>query len=250
MGQWNFGVIVFPGSNCDHDTYWVLKHVLHQRVEFVWHEEESLEGFDVVILPGGFSYGDYLRTGIMAVFSPVIQDALPSFIEKGGIVLGICNGFQILLEARLLPGAMLPNKGLEFICDDVWLRVERHDTPFTYSIPHGKVLQMPIAHYEGNFFASPSLLEKIRKNRNILFKYCSPDGKILPSANPNGSRLSIAGLCSENGLICGLMPHPERASEAFLGSADGLFLFQSIVDYLDDRKGSLSSSQNKSAATA
>ncbi len=236
MARWSFGIIVFPGSNCDHDAYHVAKHVLGQDACFVWHRESSLDGLDVVILPGGFSYGDYLRTGAIARFAPVVQEALPRFIARGGLVLGICNGFQILLEAGLLPGAMLPNKGLKFICDHVYIRPTRFDTPFTCAIPKGKTLKVPIAHYEGNYFASPSTLKKLQANHQILFQYCSPEGKITRSANPNGSRLAIAGLCDSTGRVLGMMPHPERASEPILGSADGRWIFESMIHYLENAR--------------
>ncbi len=231
MNRFHFGVVVFPGSNCDHDTYHVLKHVLGQWVDFVWHGDTDLDGLDALILPGGFSYGDYLRTGAMAAFSPVMR-AVPRFVECGGLVLGICNGFQILLEAGLLPGAMLPNRGLTFICEDVHLVASRYDTPFTCAIPEGKVLRMPIAHYEGQYYASRSTLRRIRQHRQIALQYCDPHGRVTRAANPNGSRLNIAGLLDPSGRIMGLMPHPERASESILGSQDGRWIFISMITAL------------------
>lgn len=232
MGRLHFGVVIFPGSNCDYDAYHVVRHVLGQTGDFVWHQDTDLTGLDVLILPGGFSYGDYLRTGAMARFSPVVQ-AIPDFVARGGVVLGICNGFQILLEAGLLPGAMLPNKGLAFICDDVYIRPLRYDTPFTCAIPPDRVLRVPIAHYEGQYFAPTRTLRRIRQRGQVVFQYCDPSGRVRPSANPNGSRGAIAGLMDETGRILGMMPHPERASEAVLGSTDGRWIFESIVTYLE-----------------
>lgn len=231
MDRFHFGVVVFPGSNCDHDTYHVLKHVLGQWVDFVWHGDTDLDGLDALILPGGFSYGDYLRTGAMAAFSPVMQ-AVPRLVERGGLVLGICNGFQILLEAGLLPGAMLPNRGLTFICDDVYLIAGRYDTPFTCAIPEGKVLRMPIAHYEGQYYAPRHTLRQIRQRRQIVLQYCDAHGRVTRAANPNGSRYNIAGLLDASGRIMGMMPHPERASESVLGSQDGRWIFASMITAL------------------
>ncbi len=226
-----FAIIVFPGSNCDHDAYHAVKHVIGQDAEFVWHKDTDLRGADVVILPGGFSHGDYLRTGAIARFSPIMP-AVTAFAEQGGPVLGVCNGFQILLEAGLLPGAMLRNAGLKFRCEYVNVRVEETDTPFTAACRVGQVLRMPIAHGEGNYFAPPDVVERLNRNRQIVFRYCDPTGAVTDAANPNGSIHGIAGLCSERRNIVGLMPHPERACELALGSADGRVLLESVVQTL------------------
>jgi phosphoribosylformylglycinamidine synthase len=223
-----FAVVVFPGSNCDHDAYHAAKHVLGQHAEFVWHKEETLNGADVVILPGGFSHGDYLRTGAIARFSPVM-DAVRAFAAAGGPVLGICNGFQILLEAGLLPGAMLRNADLKFHCEHVHVRVEAVDTPFTRLCAPGQVLSLPIAHGEGNYYAAPDVLRALDEEQRIVFRYTTPSGEITAEANPNGSLANVAGICSERRNVVGLMPHPERACERVLGSADGLVLFESVV---------------------
>jgi phosphoribosylformylglycinamidine synthase len=224
----NFAVIVFPGSNCDHDAYHAAKHVLGQDAEFVWHKETDLRGADVVILPGGFSHGDYLRTGAIARFSPVMN-AVKAFAATGGPVLGICNGFQILLEAGMLPGAMLRNRGLKFRCEHVHIRVEQTDTPFTFACKSQQVLRIPIAHGEGNYFTTPDELRRLEQNRQIIFRYTDASGGATDEANPNGSIDSIAGVCSDQRNVVGLMPHPERACEASLGSADGLIMFESVV---------------------
>jgi phosphoribosylformylglycinamidine synthase len=226
-----FAIVVFPGSNCDHDAYHAAKHVLGQEAHFLWHKDTSLGGADVVILPGGFSHGDYLRTGAIARFSPVM-DAVRAFAESGGPVLGICNGFQILLEAGLLPGAMLRNSGLKFRCEHVHLRVEQTDTPFTALCAPGQVLRIPIAHGEGNYFAEPAVVEALEANRQVVFRYASAEGVVTPESNPNGSANSIAGLCNDRRNVVGLMPHPERACETALGSADGLVMFESVVTAL------------------
>ncbi|HET9467383.1 MAG TPA: phosphoribosylformylglycinamidine synthase subunit PurQ [Vicinamibacterales bacterium] len=223
-----FAVIVFPGSNCDHDAYHAAKHVLGQEAEFVWHKESDLRGADAVILPGGFSFGDYLRTGAIARFSPVM-DAVKRFAAAGGPVIGICNGFQILLEAGMLPGAMLRNKGLKFRCEHVYVRVEQTDTPFTLACRPHQVLRLPIAHGEGNYFATPDELRTLEQNRQIVFRYVDATGAVTEEANPNGSIESIAGICSERRNVVGLMPHPERACELSVGSADGLVMFESVV---------------------
>jgi phosphoribosylformylglycinamidine synthase len=223
-----FAIVVFPGSNCDHDAYHAVKHVLGHEASFVWHKDTSLGGADVVILPGGFSYGDYLRTGAIARFSPVMQ-AVGGFAASGGPVLGICNGFQILLEAGLLPGTMLRNDGLKFRCEHVHLRVEQTDTPFTSRAAVGQVLRIPIAHGEGNYFADPGTIAGIEANRQVVFRYATADGQVTPAANPNGSLANIAGICNARRNVVGLMPHPERACEAALGSADGLVVFESAV---------------------
>jgi phosphoribosylformylglycinamidine synthase len=223
-----FGVVVFPGSNCDHDAYHAIGAVLGQPVEWVWHQSEGLAGFDAVVLPGGFSYGDYLRTGAIARFSPVMK-AVEKFARAGGLVLGICNGFQILLEAGLLPGAMLRNQGLRFICRHVHIRVETAATPFTCAARPGQVLTVPIAHSEGNYFCDPATLAELERNGQIVFRYTTRDARRAPAANPNGSLDDIAGLSNRERNVLGLMPHPERAVEAALGSADGLVLFRSMV---------------------
>ncbi len=226
-----FAIVVFPGSNCDHDAYHVAKHVLGHQAEFVWHKDTSLEGADVVVLPGGFSHGDYLRTGAIARFSPVME-AVTSFAAAGGPVLGICNGFQMLLEAGLLEGAMLRNRDLKFLCQDVHVRVEANDTPFTARCALGDRLRLPIAHGEGNYFADPEVLERLERNRQIVFRYVDDTGETSAAANPNGSARSVAGICNAPRNIVGLMPHPERACEAALGSADGLVVFESVVEAL------------------
>jgi phosphoribosylformylglycinamidine synthase len=223
-----FAVVVFPGSNCDHDAYHAAKHVLGQEAEFIWHKETDLRGGDVVILPGGFSHGDYLRTGAIARFSPVM-DSVKKFSAAGGLVLGICNGFQILLEAGLLPGAMLRNRELKFRCEHVYVRVEQVDTPFTVACHPRQVLHIPIAHGEGNYFTTPEELHKLEQNRQVVFRYVNASGETTEDANPNGSIDSIAGICNETRNVVGLMPHPERACELSIGSADGLVLFESVV---------------------
>ena len=229
-----FGVVVFPGSNCDHDAYYALGQVLHQPVEFLWHQSEQLSGFDAIILPGGFSYGDYLRTGAIARFSPVMR-AVEKFARGGGLVLGICNGFQILCEAGLLPGALVRNAGLRFICRPVHIRVETTDTPFTAAARRGQVLEMPIAHADGNYFCDSATLAELERNQQIVFRYTTPDGREEPAANPNGSLANIAGICSRERNVVGLMPHPDRAVETALGSSDGLVIFHSLIGSLTRR---------------
>ncbi len=224
-----FGIVVFPGSNCDHDAYHAAKHVLGQDAEFIWHKDEDLKGADVLILPGGFSYGDYLRTGAIARFSPIMR-AVRGFAERGGPVLGICNGFQILLEAGLIPGAMLRNRSVKFQCEHVHVRVEQIDTPFTCACRQGQILRLPIAHGEGNYFAPPDVIARLEANRQIIFRYTNAAGQVTDEANPNGSAAAIAGLCNEARNVVGLMPHPERACESALGSADGLRVFESAVE--------------------
>ena len=223
-----FGVVVFPGSNCDEDCYDVLHRVMGQEVISLWHQDTSLKGCDCIVLPGGFSYGDHLRTGAVARFSPVMR-SVGAFAADGGLVLGICNGLQILLEAGLLPGAMLRNTSLRFICRYVHLRVERTDTPFTNRFQPGQVVRMPIAHNEGNYTADAATLKQLRADSQVLFRYCDADGRVTPEANPNGSIDAIAGLCNAAGNVLGLMPHPERASEPELGSMDGRLVFESII---------------------
>ena len=224
-----FGVIVFPGSNCDHDAYWAAQEVVHQPATMLWHESRDLENCDVIIVPGGFSYGDYLRTGAIARFSPVME-SVKKFAAGGGLVLGICNGFQILCEAGLLPGALMRNRGLKFVCKQVHLRVENTDTPFTSACRAGEVLEIPIAHMEGNYFCDDATLAELQRNRQIVFRYVTPEGKITDGANPNGSLENIAGIANAGFNVLGMMPHPERASEPSLGSADGLKMFQSLVN--------------------
>jgi len=224
-----FGVVVFPGSNCDHDCRHVLKHVLRQETDFVWHKEKDVSKYDCLVLPGGFSYGDYLRTGAIARFSPVM-DAVHRHADKGKLVIGICNGFQILLEAGLLPGAMLRNESLKFVCRFVRLRVENSDTPFTKKIKKGEILKIPIAHGEGNYTTDEETLFELKKNKQILVRYVDVEGQMSKEANPNGSLENIAGVCNLKRNVFGLMPHPERASEKALGSTDGIKIFKSILD--------------------
>lgn len=231
----NFGVVVFPGSNCDHDCVHVLRDVLGQSVREVWHKETSLDGLDAVILPGGFSYGDYLRTGAIARFSPVMG-AVKEFAKKGGLVLGICNGFQILLEAGLLPGAMLRNESLHFICRDVYVKVENAATAFTGAFQSGQVLKIPIAHADGNYYTDPVTLAAIQANAQVVFRYCTQDGKVTPEANPNGSLDNIAGIINAEGNVLGMMPHPERCAEAVLGNEDGKLIFLSMLEALKGNK--------------
>jgi phosphoribosylformylglycinamidine synthase subunit PurQ / glutaminase len=224
----HFAVIVFPGSNCDHDAYYAAKDVLGHEAEYVWHKETSLGRADVVILPGGFAHGDYLRTGAIARFSPIMT-AVKAFADAGGPVLGVCNGFQILLESGLLPGAMLRNRGLKFICEHVNVRVEETDTPFTAACTKGQRLRIPINHGEGNYFAPPETLEALERDRRVVFRYVNASGEATDAANPNGAAHNIAGICSERRNVVGMMPHPERACEPRLGSGDGLVLFESVV---------------------
>lgn len=233
------GVIVFPGSNCDHDCEHVFKDVLGQSVEMVWHKETLPAGLDAIVVPGGFSYGDYLRTGAIARFSPVMG-AVKEFAEKGGLVLGICNGFQILLEAGLLPGAMLRNRSLHFICKDVYVRVENAATPFTNACKPGQVLKIPIAHAEGNYYTDPVTLAGLRANAQVVFRYCTADGKVMPEANPNGSLDDIAGIRNAEGNVLGMMPHPERCAEDLLGNEDGRIIFQSMIQSLKNATSKLS----------
>ena len=224
-----FAIVEFPGSNCDHDAYHAAKHVLGQDAELVWHKETSLKGADAVILPGGFSYGDYLRTGAIARFSPIMR-AVSQFAESGGPVLGICNGFQVLLEAGLLPGAMLRNRSVKFQCEFVHVRVEVADTPFTQGCRAGQVLRMPIAHGEGNYYAEPDVVERLERHRQVLFRYSTPKGEVSDLANPNGSVANIAGICNERRNVVGLMPHPERVCEHAVGGTDGRLLFESVIE--------------------
>ena len=226
-----FGVVVFPGSNCDHDAFYAVSNVLHKPVEFIWHQSRDLANCDTIILPGGFAYGDYLRTGAIARFSPVMK-SVEKFAKSGGMVLGICNGFQILLEAGLLPGAMMRNTGLRYICRHVHIRVEETDTPFTEAAKKGQILRIPIAHNDGNYNVDESELAELEKNHQIIFRYTTPDGKDDAAGNPNGSMHNIAGICNRERNVAGLMPHPERALESALDSTDGLVIFKSMVEAL------------------
>lgn len=222
-----FGIVVFPGSNCDHDCRYVTEEILGERTLFIWHKETALPDVDVLVLPGGFSYGDYLRSGAIARFSPIMK-AVVDFASKGGYVVGICNGFQILVETGLLPGALMRNRGLKFICKTVSVRVENDHSPYTSLYRQGQVLSLPIAHADGNYYIDGPGLQKLKENRQILFRYCTKEGEILPSANPNGSIENIAGICNEAGNVLGMMPHPERAASLLLGGEDGIKLFHSL----------------------
>ena len=224
-----FGIVVFPGSNCDHDTYYVLRKIIDVDVVFLWHKQTSLEESDIIILPGGFSYGDYLRTGAIARFSPIMNEVI-KFANKGGYVLGICNGFQILLEAGLLPGVMIRNELLNFVCKDIYLKVENKQTIFTKGVNGKSALKIPIAHGEGNYFADENTLKELENNNQIVFRYCGKDGSISTDANPNGSINNIAGIINKRGNVLGMMPHPERSSDPVLGKTDGSLIFKSLVN--------------------
>ncbi len=229
-----FGVIVFPGSNCDHDTYNVIAEIARQPVSFLWHDSEDLAGVDAVLVPGGFAYGDYLRTGAIARFSPVMQ-AVKKFADGGGLVLGICNGFQILTESGLLPGALMRNAGLKYICKQVHVRVETANSPFTNQLSKGDVLQIPIGHMEGNYFCTPEELDLLQAEDRIAFRYSTASGEITSEANPNGSLSNIAGILSDKRNVLGMMPHPDRSSEKLLGSADGWKIFSSMIEAMAAR---------------
>ena len=229
-----FGVLVFPGSNCDHDTYNVIAEVAQQPVSFLWHDSEDLGGVDAVLVPGGFAYGDYLRTGAISRFSPVMQ-SVKRFAGDGGLVLGICNGFQILTESGLLPGALMRNAGLKYICKQVHLRVESADSPFTNQLQKGEVLQIPIGHMEGNYYCDAETLRALEAEDRVAFRYSTPEGEITAGANPNGSLANIAGILNEGRNVLGMMPHPDRSSEKLLGSADGLRIFSSMIEVLANR---------------
>ncbi len=229
-----FGVVVFPGSNCDHDAYHVISKVIGQPVDFIWHKQESVAGFDAIILPGGFSYGDYLRSGAIANFSPVMQ-AIKQFASDGGLVVGICNGFQILCEAGLLPGALLRNRDMKFICEHVTIRVEQTDLTFTAGYAPSQVIRIPVAHGDGNYFCDPETLAELESEKRIIFRYCDADGNITEAANINGSLQNIAGICNHERNVLGLMPHPERAAEDALGSHDGLAMFHSMTVALREK---------------
>ncbi len=226
-----FGVLVFPGSNCDHDTWHVLAEITHQPVTFLWHDSEDLQNVDAVLVPGGFAYGDYLRTGAIARFSPVMQ-SVRKFADAGGLVLGICNGFQILTESGLLPGALMRNAGLKYICKQVHLRTVTTDSPFTNLLQPDKVLRIPIGHMEGNYYCDAETLRELQDEDRIAFRYCAPNGQVTPDANPNGSLDNIAGVLNRGRNVLGMMPHPDRSSEAILGSADGVGIFRSMIGAL------------------
>ena len=223
-----FGVLVFPGSNCDHDTYHAITEVAGQPATFLWHESEDLENCDAILVPGGFAYGDYLRTGAIARFAPIMQ-SVTRLAASGGLVLGICNGFQILCEAGLLPGALMRNANLKYICKQVHLRVETTQTPFTHTMHTGQVLKVPIGHMEGNYFCDDRTLMTLERDGRIIFRYATPEGDVTPDANPNGSLANIAGILSDGRNVLGMMPHPDRSSEQLLGSADGLAIFESMI---------------------
>jgi phosphoribosylformylglycinamidine synthase len=226
----NFGVIQFPGSNCDQDAYHALADILGQPTRYIWHKDTTLGDVDCIVVPGGFSYGDYLRTGAIARFSPAMK-AVIAYAESGGLVIGICNGFQILCEAHLLPGALIRNRGLKFRCEYVHVRIETINSPFTNAGRKGQVLRTPIAHGEGNYFAEPSVIEQLQREDRVLLRYCMKDGATTDAANPNGSLDNIAGICNERRNVFGLMPHPERACELLLGSEDGRLIFNSILQH-------------------
>jgi phosphoribosylformylglycinamidine synthase I len=231
----NFAILQFPASNCDQDAVHVLRNVMGHSARFVWHKETSLGDADAVIVPGGFSYGDYLRTGAIARFSPIMQE-VQNFVANGGAVLGICNGFQILCEAGLLPGALIRNRSLQFRCEHIFLKTLTQDSPFTNQIPENKLLRVPIAHGEGCYFADEDTLSKLKANNQILWQYVNADGEATETSNPNGSVQNIAGICSESRLVAGLMPHPERACEPILGSDDGRLVFESLIHFLSTRQ--------------
>ncbi len=227
-----FGVVVFPGSNCDHDCYHVAKHVMGQEAEFIWHKESSdLSRFDCIIVPGGFSYGDYLRPGAISTHSPIMKD-IKSYADSGGLLIGICNGFQVLTESGLLPGALMRNRTLDFICEEVFLKVENNSTAFTSEYDEGEVIKVPIAHHDGNYYADDETLKKLEDNNQIIFRYSNNSGDSTVEANPNGSAKNIAGICNEKRNVLGMMPHPERCAEKSLGNEDGKGLFKSILKSL------------------
>lgn len=226
-----FAIVLLPGSNCDHDAMHVTKDVLGAEAEFIWHKDTNLNGADCVIIPGGFAYGDYLRAGALAKFAPVMEP-IRRHAARGGLVLGICNGFQVLTEVGLLPGALMRNEHLRFLSRDVHLRTETTDTPFTALFTAGQVMRAPIAHGEGNYFADDATLDELERNDQVVFRYCEPDGRVTAAANPNGSARNIAGICNRERNVFGLMPHPERCAEPILGNAAGLLVFQSIASAL------------------
>lgn len=228
-----FGIIVFPGSNCDADCFHVIQHVMGQQARYIWHKEPNVTDCDALILPGGFSYGDYLRTGAIARFSPVMAQVV-DFAAQGGLVLGICNGFQILLEAGLLPGAMLRNRSLQFICKPVHLKVKNAQTPFTKTLRQDQILKVPIAHGEGNYYCDQQTLSELIDHQQIIFTYCSPEGEESNAANPNGSLANIAGITNRAGNVLGMMPHPERCSESIVGGVDGYPIFAAMINWLEE----------------
>lgn len=230
-----FGIVVFPGSNCDRDCFYVIKDILNQSVKYIWHKDTRLDNIDCVVLPGGFSYGDYLRTGAIARFSPIMK-RISEFAEGGKAVIGICNGFQILLEAGLLPGAMLRNKNLHFICKFVYIKAENNETPFTNLCKKNQILKIPIAHNEGNYYVDEGGLKELKRNKQIIFRYCNREGRTGSEFNPNGAIDNIAGIINRKGNVLGMMPHPERSSESTLGSNDGLLVFKSAIKWLEKNR--------------
>ena len=230
--NYKFGIVVFPGSNCDHDCYHAIKHVFGQDCEFLWHHETDVEGFDCIVLPGGFSYGDYLRTGSIASLSPIMK-SVEKFAQEGNPVIGICNGFQVLVESGLLPGALIKNSSLKFVCKWVSVRVESTDNLFTENMQVGDTLDIPIAHAEGNFFCTPKELEALNDNSQVVFRYCDEAGKLSPESNPNGSMENIAGITNKAGNVLGMMPHPERCAEEILQGTQGKLIFESIISWLN-----------------
>lgn len=238
-----FGVVVFPGSNCDHDCYHAAKHVIGCDAEFIWHKESfDLSRFDCIIIPGGFSYGDYLRPGAIATHSPVMQKII-DYADSGGLLIGICNGFQVLTEVGLLPGVLMRNRTLRFICKDVHLKIENNGTPFTSEYSKGEVVSIPIAHHDGNYYCDMETLKRLKEKNQIVFRYSTPDGETSVEANPNGSVMNIAGICNERGNVLGMMPHPERCAESVLGNEDGKRVFESIVKSLANHRGTESAKE-------
>ncbi len=233
--MYKFGIVVFPGSNCDHDCYHAIKHVLAQDCEFLWHHETDLERFDCIVLPGGFSYGDYLRTGSIASLSPIMK-SVEKFAQAGNPVIGICNGFQVLVESGLLPGALIKNSSLKFVCKWVHVRVENNKNLFTANMKVGDVLEIPVAHGEGNYFCNPQELKGLGENSQIVFRYCDDKGGITPESNPNGSIENIAGITNKAGNVLGMMPHPERCAEEMLNGTQGKLIFESIISWLNLNK--------------
>jgi phosphoribosylformylglycinamidine synthase len=227
-----FGVVVFPGSNCDRDMQYVLGNVMGQEVEMLWHKEHSLRGCDFIVLPGGFSYGDYLRSGAIARFSPIMQEVM-EFADKGGLVLGICNGFQILTEAHMLPGVLMHNNSRKFICENIFMRCETDESRVTSKINIGQVIKVPIAHGEGKYFADDTTINSLNDNNQVLFRYCDVNGNVGGDSNPNGATDNIAGICNKNRNVFGMMPHPERASDSLLGNSDGLIIFESVLNLVE-----------------
>jgi len=230
-----FGIVVFPGSNCDQDCFYVIKDILNQSVKYIWHKDTRLDNIDCIVLPGGFSYGDYLRTGAIARFSPIMK-RISEFAKGGKAVIGICNGFQILLEAGLLPGAMLRNRNLHFICKYVYIKAENNETPFTNVCKKNQILKIPIAHNEGNYYVDEEGLKELERNKQIIFRYCNREGRTSSEFNPNGAIDNIAGIMNRKGNVLGMMPHPERSSESALGSNDGLLVFKSVIKWLEKNR--------------